>query len=112
MSNLKLQIETALKLQLPTTFTLRYDVLKNQSFLNLIKNYQNNPNLEWGGFLEITPELAKDAGVQYKGDGSNWYEAQFVYLIGYNQEERQKILETYMNKFKTIFGDYPKTTTA
>lgn len=111
-SNLKLQIETSLKLQLPTTFTLRYDVLKDQNFLNLIKNYQNNPNFEWGGFLEITPELAKDAGVKYKGDENNWYEAQFVYLIGYNQSERQKILETYMSEFKTIFGDYPKTTTA
>lgn len=112
ISNLKLQIETALKLQLPTTFTLRYDVLKNPSFLNLIKNYQDNPNFEWGGFLEITPALAEDAGVQYRGDENNWYEAQFVYLIGYNQSERQKILETYMDEFKTIFGDYPKTTTA
>lgn len=112
IDNLKLQIDTVLKLQIPATFTLRYDVLKNQDFINLIKNHSKNEGIEWGSFLEITPQLAKDAGVEYKGNENNWYEAQFVYLIGYNQVERQKILETYMNQFKKIFDEYPKTTTA
>ncbi|HPS40893.1 MAG TPA: hypothetical protein PLQ50_02700, partial [Candidatus Woesebacteria bacterium] len=112
LSNLQLQLETASKLQLPTTFSLRYDVLQNPDFLHLIKNYQSNGNFEWAAFLEITPQLAKDAGVEYKGNETNWYEAQFVYLIGYEQAERNKLLETYMKQFRTVFGNYPKTTTA
>jgi len=112
LSNLQLQLETASKLQLPTTFSLRYDVLQNPDFLHLVKNYQSNGNFEWAAFLEITPQLAKDAGVEYKGNETNWYEAQFVYLIGYEQAERNKLLETYMKQFQTVFGNYPQTTTA
>ncbi len=111
LTNLQLQLNTANKLNLPTTFTLRYDVLNNQEFLKLIKNQQNN-NLEWGAFLEITPQLAKDAGVEYGGNENNWYEAQFAYLIGYTKTDRQKLIETYMKRFKEIFNDYPKSTTA
>jgi hypothetical protein len=88
--NLKLQLDTVSQLSLPSTFTLRYDVLKNPEFLRLIKKYQANPNLEWGAFLEITQELAQDAGVNYSGNESNWYEAQFAYLIGYSLSDRKK----------------------
>lgn len=112
VTNLQSQLSTATKLNLPTTFTLRYDTLKNPEFLNLIKSYQNNANIEWGGFLEITPQLTKDAGVNYGGNENNWYEAQFSYLIGYSLSDRKKIIETYMENFKKAFGDYPKSTTA
>lgn len=112
IKSLKLQIESAIKLQLPTTFSLRYDVLKNKDFTNLIKKYQNNKLIEIGSFLEITPELAKDAGVIYSGSTSNWYEAQYVYLIGYDQEEREKIIDTYMELFKKTFDFFPKINTA
>ena len=110
--NLQLQLNNALKLNLPTTFMLRYDTLQNSEFLNLIGNYQTNSNIEWGAFLEITPQLAQDAGVLYLGNKDNWYEAQFAYLIGYSQSDRQKIITTYMEQFKKIFADYPKSSTA
>ncbi len=111
-TNLQSQINNTLKLNLPTTFMLRYDTLQNSEFLNLIKNYQANSNIEWGAFLEITPQLAKDADVTYGGNENNWYEAQFAYLIGYSLSDRKKIIETYMESFKKAFGDYPKSTTA
>lgn len=111
-TNLQLQLNTIISLALPTTFTLRYDVLKNPEFLSLIKNYQNNPNIEWGAFLEIIPQLAQDAGVAYHGDENNWYEAQLAYLIGYSLSDRKKLVETYMESFKEAFGDYPKSSTA
>lgn len=88
VKNLELQIKTALQLNLPSTFALRYDVLSNPDFLKLIQNYQSHPLLEWGAFLEITPQLAQDAGVVYAGNENNWYEAQFAYLIGYSQSDR------------------------
>lgn len=112
VKNLELQIKTALQLNLPSTFALRYDVLSNPDFLKLIQNYQSHPLLEWGAFLEITPQLAQDAGVVYAGNENNWYEAQFAYLIGYSQSDRQKIIVTYMEQFKKIFADYPKSSTA
>jgi hypothetical protein len=110
VKNLELQIKTALQLNLASTFALRYDVLNNQTFATH-SNYQNHSLIEWAAFLEITPQLAQDAGVTYSGNESNWYEAQFAYLIGYTQSDRQKIIKTYMEQFKKIFGDYPKSST-
>lgn len=110
VDHLRQQFQTLSKLNLPTSFTLRYDVLNEANFVSLIKQYQTQ--FEWGAFLEITPSLAKDAGVAYTGNENNWYEAQIVYLIGYSQADRVKLIETYMAKFKQVLGAYPQTSTA
>ncbi|MCX6732366.1 MAG: hypothetical protein NTV98_02395 [Candidatus Roizmanbacteria bacterium] len=105
----KRQLELFKKLSLPSTFVLRYDVLKNKQYLSLLKSYANN-NINYGIFFEITPSLAKDAGVVYKGTEERWYRAQYAYLVGYSQDERIKIIDTAMALFKAEFGVYPKTT--
>ncbi len=110
LENFQEQLQILKKLNLPATFNLRYDVLKNQDFLNLIKS--NKDSFEWGAFLEITPQLAKKANVVYLANNDNWYEAQFAYLIGYTQEDREKLIDAYMDQFFNIFKFYPQTSTA
>lgn len=90
-------------------FAIRYDALNSESYTNLIKNDQRN---QYGALLEITPQLTKDAGVTYKSDPARWYEAQNVYLIGYPQEERKKIIDTYMAGYKKQLGTLPKFSSA
>lgn len=111
LNELRTQIETSQRLELPTTFTVRYDTLRDASYLSLLSQAKQS-GAELGGFLEITPQLASDSGVPYTGTSENWYEAQHVYLIGYSPENRIKILDTYMSAFYKAFGTYPKTTTA
>ncbi|MDA1079114.1 MAG: hypothetical protein O2840_00265 [bacterium] len=94
---------------LAATFTIRYDALSNPDFVAAIKNY---PEFEYGGLLEVTPSLAEAASVEYTGSAENWFEAQHVFLVGYSQEERAALIDAYMEQFKTVFGVYPKTTTA
>jgi len=105
----KRQLELFNKLSLPATFALRYDVLKNKQYLSLLKSYTSN-SINYGIFFEITPLLAKDAGVVYQGNEERWYRAQYAYLVGYTQKERIKIIDTAMALFKKEFGYYPKTT--
>ena len=86
-------------------FVVRYDVLSNEDFLSVLKQL-NSEQFEIGAFLEITPQLAADSGVTYTGTEKNWSEAHNAYTLGYSLEDRIKILDTYMNKFYSVFGYY------
>lgn len=114
LNHLKQQFDKISKENLSANFALRYDVLTDQSYLNLINRnlITNKNNFEIGAFLEITPKLAQDANVQYFGDDNNWYKAHVAYTIGYDLEDRKKIIDQYFNTFYKNFGSYPKFITA
>lgn len=112
IDNFKFQLETASKLDLPSNFALRYDTLLDEHYQNLIKKYANSSLINYGGFLEITPQLATDAGVAYTGDEKNWYQAAHAYLVGYSVADRQKIIDTYMSAFAKVIEKTPDFTTA
>lgn len=114
LAHLQQQLAAHQRLNVPATFTLRYDVLHNASFVNsLTVAHQRRPDLiSVGLLLEITPELARAAGVEYQGTPDNWYEAQHVFTIGYAQADRYKLMDTLFEAFKKQFGQYPEVTTA
>lgn len=97
------------ELSLNGNFSLRYDALKDQKFIETANKY---PEHEIGGLLEIIPSLASDAGVEYLGSETKWHEANHVFLIGYTQEQRKKLIDTYMSQFKQKFNRYPTFTNA
>ncbi len=107
VENTQLQLQKLQELHVPVTFALRYDALKDTQYTSL---FQNQTEFEVGVFLEITPQLAQDAQVQYKGPNERWYKAQNVYLLGYSPEDRIKIIDTVFTQFKKVFGRYPTTT--
>ena len=90
----------------PVAWALRFDAL-NEKYIKPISIHD-----EIGLLLEITPSLASESGVSYKGaiDGSDWYSAKNTFLIGYTQGQRKKILDTLFTRFKNIFGYYPHFT--
>ena len=110
INHFRSQLSETNKLNLNANFALRYDVLNNPIFIQEIEKYKND--FEWSAFLEITPQLAQDANVPYLGTEETWYEAQYSYLIGYSQENREKIINQYMEKFKDVVGNYPQASTA
>lgn len=90
---------------LPIGWALRYDAISAFP--------QKRPSDgEFGLLLEVTPQLAGDSGVLYRGlsDGTDWYKAKNVFLIGYNTFERKKIIDTLFAAFKKRFGYYPSFT--
>lgn len=95
---------------LPFVWALRYDVLKvdeqTKPFVDLPKTQT------LGVLLEVTPQLASDSGVLYKGDlsGSDWSQARHAFLIGYAQPERQKLIDTAIGAFHQRFNRFPEFT--
>lgn len=92
---------------LSLAWALRYDALQDKDTLANLADLG-----EFGLLLEVTPKLAAESGVAYKGreDGSDWYFAKNAFLIGYTQEERKKIIDTLFESFKKEFGYYPAFT--
>ncbi len=111
INHLKQQLDSLQQDNLKGNFSIRYDALFQDDVVNILKN-QNKNNFELGAFLEITPQLADDSGVSYNGELKDWYKAQNIYTLGYDKDDRKKILDTYFKKFYSVFGENPKFSTA
>ncbi len=105
------QISLAQSLNLPTTFSLRYDTLNDPEFLAII-TATDSDLIHWGLFFEVTPMLAADAEVSYEGTPTTWSRAQHAFPLGYSQEERSKLLNTVMAKYIKVFQQKPELVTA
>lgn len=98
------QIDVLTKHNLPATWLLRPDVLESQKLTDLVM--QAPPIDEKGLFLEITPGWAKSSGVKYH-ESKSWHFAGSVFLTGYSQDDRIKLIDTAFENFKKVFGIYP-----
>lgn len=91
---------------LPATWLIRPDALKDSEVVSLLKSFPNSQEL--GLFLEITPSWTKMAAVFYH-QSTNWHAAGTVFLTGYEVDERHKLIDTAFADFKNTFGYYPKS---
>lgn len=98
------QIEILKKFNLPATWLIRFDALSDRKIVDAIKGTSD----EKGLFLEITPSLTKNAGVTYH-DKQNWRDAESAFLTGYERLEREKLIDSSFEKFKQVFGFFPKS---
>lgn len=87
------------------TYLLRFDALENEAIIQLLKNH---PQHEKGLLLEITPHLTEAAQVSYR-PSDQWYSSPNIFLTGYVLEDRFKIIDTVFGRFKSVFGQYPKS---
>lgn len=105
-------VEEQLKLinqyNLPATFLLQYDALIKPEYQQLLKSQLNNRS-EIGGWFEITQPQVEDAGMKWRGEYSWVSHANIAFSTGYTKEEREKLVDVYMEKFKDIYGEYPKS---
>lgn len=100
------ELEILKKYNVPATWLIRYDGLKNQNLIFLLKSAP--PNHEIGLFLETTPALTEVAKVSYHQSPS-WHSAGSVFLSGYSQSDRIKLINTSFSKFKDVFGYFPRS---
>lgn len=90
----------------PATWLLQYDTLKDKELISEIKSFDISQ--EKGVFLEVSKDFAEKARVIYPYDAP-WYSPGAVFLSGYTQSERVRIIDTLFNDFKKEFGFYPKS---
>lgn len=102
------QIDLMKKYNLKNTFLIEYDALIQPNYQDLLKNH-TTPETEIGGWWEITEPHCKAAGIEWRGRYPwDWF-ANVGFSTGYTPEEREKLVDVYMDKFKEVFGYYPKS---
>ncbi|TSC88428.1 MAG: hypothetical protein G01um101416_96 [Microgenomates group bacterium Gr01-1014_16] len=103
-ASLTAQYSVINRYRLPATWLFTFDALSDPKLINVAN--QMDQRQEKGIFLEVTPGLAQSAGVTYHQSAS-WHFANSVFLSGYTQEERLKLIDTVFAKFKSRFGYHP-----
>src|SRR3989344_1930088 len=106
LPNLQYQLSTPSAY--PMNWLLRYDAVKSATISAFFKTLTATASGQTlGAFLEITPNLTAAAQVAYPA-GEYWSTANRVFLSGYSQANRIKLIDVYMQLFFDTFGYYPK----
>lgn len=93
----------------PGTYALKYDALMEPRYQALLKEYLDE-NDELGAWWEITEPLCARAGIGFRDSrNEEKYDDRVdsAYSLGYEPEERKRIVDAYMADFHDIFGRYP-----
>ena len=102
------QVAMMRKYKLKGTFLLQYDALLDPGYQKLLKALPAD-SFEIGAWWEIPEPLVEDAGIKWRGKTSWDPYSSADFSIGYSPDERKKLADTYMRKFKEIFGYYPRS---
>ena len=100
------QVKLLTKYNLQGTFLLQYEALINPRYQTLLKK-EIERGSEIGGWWEITQPHVEAAGLTWRGRYAWDWHADVGFATGYTPEEREKLVDVYMEKFKSIFGKYP-----
>ncbi|MBI2032682.1 MAG: hypothetical protein HYT09_03500 [Candidatus Levybacteria bacterium] len=93
------------KRNLPATWLLTFDVINNKEASDFIKD-EFDSNQELGIFMEVSSDSAKASGVNYNFTDS-WHRSNSIFLSGYSQSDRIKLIDKVFESFKKEFGYYP-----
>lgn len=102
------QAEDLRSKDLTGTYLLQYDALIDPSYQALMKEEMAR-GCEIGAWWEITQPHVEAAGYTWRGRFPWDWHAHVGFSVGYTQEERERLADVYMAKFKEIFGCYPKS---
>lgn len=102
------QAEDLRSKNLKGTYLLQYDALIDTSFQKLMKEEMAR-GCEVGAWWEITQPHVEAAGYTWRGRYPWDWHANVDFSIGYTPQEREKLVDVYMEKFKEIFGEYPRS---
>ena len=102
------QVEIMNENGLKGTFLIQYDAMINPRYQYLLKVKLKDAD-EIGAWWEITEPHVKAAGLQWRGRYPWDWHANVGFSTGYTQEERKVLVDVFMERFKEIFGHYPKS---
>src|SRR6185312_8547284 len=100
------QIALMRRYRLPGTFLLQYDALIDPRYQRLMKTLPRD-SFEIGAWWELPQPLVERAGLKWRGRYPWDWRANIGFSSGYTPEEREKLVDAYMQEFRRIFGYYP-----
>ena len=94
----------------PGTYALKYDALMDPRYQALFRTYLDGRD-EISAWWEITEPLCRRSGVPFRGKVSTEYDDRVdsAYCVGYEPEERKRLVDAYMRDFYGVYGQYPRT---
>ncbi|MCD4826043.1 MAG: hypothetical protein K8S55_15745 [Phycisphaerae bacterium] len=101
------QIRLVKQHNLPATFLIQYDAMKQDRFVDLLKGELDREKHEIGIWLEVVQELAERAGLKWRGRSPWDWHVDVGFTVGYTPAERERLVDVLMEDFRSIFGDYP-----
>lgn len=104
--SLKNEYSIIQKNDLSATWLVTYDVLDNTKMVEEIKKFDKKQEI--GIFLEVTSNFSKKTNIKYNDTGS-WHHANSLFLPGYIEGERRILIDKLFEKYKEMFGTYPKS---
>ena len=104
--SLKNEYQEIAKRDISATWLLTYDAVMNESLLEVFSPMDDKQ--EFGIFLEVTESFSNASNVIYNKTNS-WHHAKALFLSGYKQEDRKKLIDKVFLEFKNKFGYYPKS---
>ena len=103
---LKKQIKLLIKHDLPATFLFQYDALIRGDFVKEIK--KSGGRFELGVWMEMNKPHVEAAGLKWTGRYVWDWHAHCAMTVGYTEEEREKLIDAIFEKFRCVFGFYPR----
>ncbi len=107
LQTVKNQIELIDKYNFKATFLMQYDTLSMPEYLELMLPLDKD-RYEIGIWYEVIQPLAEDCGIKWRGERGWDGHVHCGYPMGYNKEQRALMIDTFFEKFKSVFGYYPK----
>ncbi len=106
----KAQLEVVNELGVENTFLLQYDALCDEKYVKLFKENATEKT-ELGLWFEVVRPMAEAVGIEYQSkQGWDWdWNIRPGFLMSYSLEDREKLIDEAMRKFKEVFGYYPKS---
>ena len=102
------QMYLAGKYSFPVTWLIQYDAMIDKRYVDFLKRNMP-PEHEVGIWFEVVQPLVEKAGLQWRGCFSWDWHVNVGFSIGYSPNERERLVDAFMGKFKEIWGYYPKS---
>ncbi len=104
IQSLTSQYSVVRKHNLSATWLVTSDVLSRKGLVSVFKSMDSKQEI--GLFLEVSSDFAKLSQVKYNQSDS-WHRSNSLFLAGYSQADRIKLIDTLFKQFKENFGYYP-----
>lgn len=102
------QVRIMKQYKLSGTFLLQYDALMDSRYQTLLKSLPKD-SFEIGAWWELPQPLVEKAGIKWRGRYPWDWHADVGFSTGYTPQQREQLIDVYMNDFKNIFGYYPRS---
>ena len=102
------QVKLRNKYKTPLTCLMTYDAMCDEKMVGLVKADMNEQT-DVGLWMELCKDVVENVGIVWRGLKDWEWTVEPGFLMAYDKEEKEKIIDCFMEKYYSLFGCYPKT---